>query len=85
MAADGGYKSRKLWFAVYATGLLFLGAHCGSQTPAFGALYGELVGGIVGITVALFTGNVAAKLVASKASKQVIRQVEPVPPGEESP
>lgn len=66
---DGGYRSRKLWFAVYATGLIFAGAVVISRLPAVAPLYDTMVGGIVGITVALLTGNIAAKWVIGKANE----------------
>jgi hypothetical protein len=58
---DNGYKSRKLWFAVFAIGSLLLG---GLLLPA--ALYGDFVGGVVGIASAFMVGNVATKWASTK-------------------
>ncbi|NDC25724.1 MAG: hypothetical protein EBZ49_16560 [Proteobacteria bacterium] len=79
---DGGYKSRKLWLAFFAIGAVFAGALCSAKWQAFGAVYDTLVGGVVGIVAAYFTGNVANKFVVTRraAPKKAIQ-----PPMEEAP
>lgn len=71
---DGGYKSRKLWFAFYITAVMVGAALFASERPGFAAIYGELVGGLVGIAGLLFTGNIAAKWVAGKAPGENVAQ-----------
>jgi len=65
---DGGWKSRKLWFAVFAVGALFLGAGLGAKYASFAPMYETLAGSIVAVCALLFTGTVANKYVASKAA-----------------
>lgn len=77
---DGGWKSRKFWFAMYATGLLFVGMKCSAQEAAMATLYGEFVGGLVGITLALLTGNIAGKWVAGNAKTPPGKPPKPSPP-----
>lgn len=82
---DGGYKSRKLWLAFFAIGAVFAGALCSARWQAFGAVYDTLVGGVVGIVAAYFTGNVANKFVVTSRAptKRVVRPpMEEVPPEE---
>lgn len=76
LAKDGGYKSRKLWLAFFAIGVIFTGALCSAHWSAFGAVYDTLVGGVVGIAAAYFTGNVANKFVATRtrAAKKPVEQ-----------
>ena len=64
---DGGAKSRKLWFSVYAITVMVLAALIGARLPAFAPMYDTLVGGIVAVTAAFLTGNVAAKWVIGKS------------------
>jgi hypothetical protein len=64
---DGGAKSRKLWFSVYAITVMVASALIGARLPAFAPMYDTLVGGIVAVTAAFLTGNVAAKWVIGKS------------------
>jgi hypothetical protein len=66
---DGGFKSRKLWFSVFAVVALFLGAGLAAWLPSVAPLYGELVGGIVAIAGLFLTGSVATKWVGSKLAQ----------------
>lgn len=68
---DGGWKSRKLWFGFYSTMLLFCGMYLASKEPAVAALYGEFVGGLVGIVTVVLGGNIAGKWVAGDAAKKL--------------
>lgn len=72
---DGGWKSRKLWFGFYATALLFVGMVYAAKEPATAALYGEFVGGIVGIVTIVLGGNIAGKWVAGDAAKKLPAEV----------
>lgn len=70
---DGGVKSRKLWFAVFAIAVI-VGA--GLYGPALWAgsvaFYDAMVGGVVAIAAAYLTGNVAQKWVGAKAQPAII-------------
>jgi hypothetical protein len=77
---DGGFKSRKLWFAFWVTGLMVVGAIWGSYHSNFDALYSTLVTGLVGIAGLLFTGNIAAKYVAGKAPDPIVAPAPPKSP-----
>jgi hypothetical protein len=79
---DGGVKSRKLWFSVFAITTLFIGALLAGKFPPFAALYGDLVGGIVGIAGLYLTGNIAQKWVGTKAPMET--KAEPAKPGKKT-
>lgn len=61
--ADGGVKSRKMWMAVGASMLIFLGAALAARYPAFAPNYDTFVGGQVAVLLAYCGGNVGAKFV----------------------
>lgn len=60
---DGGYRSRKLWFTVFAMGLAFAGFCLTAGWPAFAPSYSTFVGAIVGLSTVYLTSNVATKAV----------------------
>ncbi len=78
---DGGYRSRKFWAAVLGMAMVCVMAYLSESRVTLAGLYPTLVGGIVGILGAYYTGNVATKLVASK--QQAIEE-EPVEQSPES-
>lgn len=82
---DGGNKSRKLWFSIYAIAVMVVAALAGARMPAFAPMYDTLVGGIVAVTAAFLTGNVAAKWVIGKSvgSKEQPKK-KPAEPEEEA-
>lgn len=65
---DGGIKSRKLWFAVGATGLIFVGNLIAAKWIGFSANYETMVGGIIGVLTVYLTGNVASRWSAGKTA-----------------
>lgn len=81
---DGGYRSRKFWFAMWATCLIFAGAIVGAIVATFVPLYDTMVGGVVAITGLLLTGNIANKWVTGKAINEAAKQA-PVTPTKKDP
>lgn len=65
------YKSRKFWFAMWSTLLIFLGGFLGAKIAGFAPLYDTMVGGIVGVVAAFLTGNVVGKWVTTKVATKV--------------
>lgn len=63
---DGGYKSRKLWFAVGICIGIFFGACLAAYWPAFGPNYEVMVGGLLGAGGLYLTGNVASRVLMAK-------------------
>ena len=66
VANTGGWKSRKLWFSVFAIGMIYAGAKTAIESKAFESVYSTMVGGIVGIAGMFLVGNVSTKWVAAK-------------------
>lgn len=64
---DGGAKSRKLWFSIFAITVIFVGALLAAKWGSIAPLYSTMVGGVLGVVGAYLTGNVAQKLVGVKA------------------
>ncbi len=54
------WLSRKLWFSVFAIGMLYAGLRGAIELPAFAAIYSTFVGGVVGIAGLFLAGNVIA-------------------------
>lgn len=81
---DGGAKSRKLWFSVYSIAVMVIAALAGAHMPAFAPMYDTLVGGIVAVTAAFLTGNVAAKWVIGKAVGGSNAKKKPAEPQKET-
>jgi hypothetical protein len=64
---DSGWKSRKLWFSIFAIGILYRGAVVAMDEASFRAVYESFVGGVVGIAGLFLVGNIGAKFVSTKA------------------
>jgi hypothetical protein len=86
---DGGWKSRKLWFSVFISLLIFYGAVYGCKHAGFEVMYPELTMGLIGVTSLFFGANSFGKwtiarnaknLVAAKAAQQIEDEPEDVPP-----
>lgn len=69
---DGGYRSRKFWFAVGIALLMTAGAVASGFMPTIAVVYAQFVSGLLGIAALLFTGNIAAKYVAGKAPQSIV-------------
>jgi hypothetical protein len=64
---DGGNKSRKLWFSVFAIGIMFAALVYATSRSVGEALYNSFVDGVVGIAGLYIVGNIGAKWTASKS------------------
>ena len=84
MRRDGGYASRKFWFAVGTAVLIFLGGILSGVWQLFGPHYETMISGLCGVLGLYLGGNVAATHVTLKhlAGKQLPEQS---PDPEESP
>lgn len=70
---DGGMKSRKFWFAIGTSALLFVGGLVAASCPAFGANYETLTGGLLGVLAIYLGGNVGAKYVLKKPVVEAVQ------------
>jgi len=62
------WLSRKLWFSVFAIGMLYQGLVVAISNPAFFAIYSTFVGGVVGIAGLFLAGNVIAGKIGAVAA-----------------
>lgn len=69
--ADGGYASRKFWFSVGTVAVILLEAALCGLWPALIPLYGEMVGGTLGVLALYVTGNVSSKWLIAKSNPAV--------------
>lgn len=63
---DGGLASRKLWFAVFTSLAVVLGAAAAVKWPLFSPNYEVMIGGLLGVLGIYLTGNLGAKYVLGK-------------------
>lgn len=56
-ANDGGWRSRKLWFAAFTSVLIFGAALWGSESESFRIIYPEMVMGLIGVASLFFGAN----------------------------
>lgn len=76
--ADGGAKSRKLWFAIFTSIAIYVGAIEASDHQILEPLYSTMVGGLLGALGLYLGGNVATKVSLTK--KLGSKPEEPVNP-----
>lgn len=69
---DGGYRSRKLWYALFTSGTIFIGAIMSARWPAFSANYEVLVGGLLGSLGLYAGGNVGNKIAVARSQKKAL-------------
>lgn len=67
-SSNHNWRSRKLWFSVFAIGVLYLGARDAAVSDGFRAVYEAFVGGVVTVTGLLLAGNVTAKWLGPKSA-----------------
>lgn len=72
---DGGFRSRKLWYSVFATGMVVISGLGVLLWAGLAPLYDTMVGGIVAIAGLYLTGSVATKWVGSKVPAPVTAPV----------
>ena len=66
--ADGGYASRKLWYAMGTSFLIFVGAILSGVWKLFGPHYETMISGLIGVLAVYMGGNVTGKLAVGKAA-----------------
>lgn len=64
--ADGGAKSRKLWFSIFTSIAIYVGAIEASDHQILEPLYSTMVGGLLGALGLYLGGNVATKVSLTK-------------------
>ena len=77
---DGGYKSRKLWFAVHA---IYLGLATGilaARWPSFSVVYSEFLAFLGATTMLYIGGNIGSKFVTKDATAPEPAEPEPEEP-----
>lgn len=67
---DGALKSRKLWFAIGTSVVIFLGGMMAAKWAAFAPMYETVVGGLLGSLGLYLTGNLGGKYVIGRVSRQ---------------
>lgn len=77
-----GWKSRKLWFSVFAIGVLYLGTRGAIESLAFGAIYSTFSGAVVAIAGLFLAGNAASKFIGLKAAAPAPKAKSETPPTE---
>lgn len=60
------WKSRKVWFGVFAVLALLVGLKLTADSVIVAGNYPSFVGGVTGVTGLVIAGNVGAKLVTKK-------------------
>ena len=60
------WKSRKLWFSVFAILMLLLGLVMSLDNPAFATVYATYAGSVVSVAGLFLAGNAAAKWINNK-------------------
>lgn len=65
-ASDSGFNSRKLWFAIGTSMLIFLGAILSGVWNLFGPHYETMISGLIGVLGLYLTGNVSSRYVTAK-------------------
>lgn len=73
---DGGFRSRKLLFALFSLLLIFVGALLSTESKEIATVYPVMVGGIEMITAIYLGGNVGAKWVITRNSPQTKEEPE---------
>ncbi len=66
---DGGIKSRKLWFSIFAMLLVIATAFMSTKGIIHKSLYPEVSDALVALAAIYLGGNVAGKFFASKLPK----------------
>jgi hypothetical protein len=80
--SDGGYASRKLWYAIGTSVAILAAGALAAFFPTFRPSLETVVGGLIG-TLAIYSGaNVGGKLAVGKVASQYLTQSDPPPPPE---
>lgn len=76
---ESKYASRKFWFGVGTSVLIFLCGICVAEIPGFRSGLETLIGGLLG-AYAIYSGsNVGAQYLGAKVAKAVEEEEEPKP------
>lgn len=73
---DAGFMSRKFWFAVGTTVLIFGGGILSGLWQLFGPHYETMISGLIGVLTVYLGGNVGSRWVAAKHVQALAATVE---------
>ena len=80
---DRGFNSRKFWYAVGTSMLIFSGGLCAGHWSLFGPHYEMMMSGLIGCLTLYLGGNVTNKYMLSKLG--LVAADAPNPPKPEDP
>jgi len=66
---DNGWRSRKLWFSVFTSLLIFYGAVYGATHHGYEVMYPEMTMGLIGVASLFFGANSFGKWTVAKNAK----------------
>lgn len=75
-STDGGFKSRKLLFAILTSLLIFGGGILAGKFQWFGPHYETMIGGLIGVLTVYLTGNVGSRWIAGNHAVALAGKVE---------
>jgi hypothetical protein len=79
ITTDGGFRSRKLWLAIFCIGVISVGYGVAGVWATLAAVYGEFVMGVLAAAGIYSGSNVVAKHLFMKAAKKVKKKVAAPP------
>lgn len=83
--ADGGLGSRKLWFSVGTSALIFAGGVMAGLWGVFGPHYETMISGLIGMAGLYMTGNVGSRWVTAKHIAAVADAVKATKAADKAP
>lgn len=79
------WLSRKLWFSIFAIGMLYAGMRLSVDSAFFASVYGTFSGSVVAICGLFLTGNVIAQKFGTVPAASTSAKTESQPTSEETP
>ena len=77
---DGGYSSRKLWYSIGTSGLIFIGAILSGKWSVFGPHYETMISGLIGVLALYLGGNVSNRFLMGKVIASTVNNMNsPIP------
>lgn len=78
-------NSRKLWYSVGTSCLVFLAGFLASFIDGMAPIYPELCGALIGVLALYITGNVTTRYVMGRVGSNLTNQDQEAPSQEEPP